>query len=98
MVLGLIIGLIIGYFVFGRSSGSKKYRNLLTNLFVAGRIRQLAKEKGISISKEYKSFKTFYRKVKIDNQSLDNQIEEEIQHDLIKETDDFIEDIKEDKK
>lgn len=98
MVLGLIIGIVIGYVIFGRSSGSKKYRTLLTNLFVAGRIRQLAKEKGISIAKEYKAFKTFYRRVKVDNQSLDTQIEEEIQHNLIKDTEDFLEDIKEDKK
>lgn len=97
MILGLIIGIVIGYLIFAKATGSDKYRKLLTNLFVAGRIRQLASDKDISISKEYKAFKSFYRKIKIDKQSLDNQIEEELQHDLL-DTEDLIEDIEEDKK
>jgi hypothetical protein len=82
LFIGILIGLLLGYGL-SKASGSSDYRKLLTNLFVAGKIRKLASEKNISLAKEYKVFKSFAKRNKASQLSLDNQIEEELKNELL---------------
>ena len=63
-------------------SRSKRYRKMMTDLFVAGRIKQLAKEKEIDIAEEYESFKKWLKKERIVNEELDTTIERDLQEKL----------------
>ncbi len=58
---------------------TKKYRQDLSNLYVAAKIREVAGKENINISEEYESFKKWRKKDKMETQSLDTTIEEELQ-------------------
>ena len=63
--------------VFG-SRKTKEYRKDLTNLYVAGRIKQIALKDGINISDEYECYKQFIKKKNMERWDLDDTIEEEL--------------------
>ena len=63
-------------------SKSKRYRKFLADMFVAGRIKQLAEDKGIDISEECEEFKRFLKKQRLDCQDLDNVVEEELKEEI----------------
>jgi len=58
---------------------SYTYRKVLTDLYVAGRIRQLATEDKIDLTIENELFKKYCKKQRIEEQDLDNTIEEDMQ-------------------
>lgn len=61
-------------------SKTKKYRQSLSDLYVAAKIRTLAKADDLSLEDEYESFKAWAKKEKIEykDYSLDSTIEEEL--------------------
>lgn len=61
---------------------TRKYRRALADLFVAGRIKQLAKDKDIELDKEFEDFKAYLSNNEMYNQSLDNAIESDLQEEL----------------
>ena len=65
-------------------SKSRKYREELSNLYVAGRIRQLAVEDKIDLKNEESLFKDYCHKQRIREQSLDETIETELQEKIAK--------------
>ena len=92
-LVGLMGLLLIVYVIVALIQGTKtrQYRKVLTDLFVAGRIRQLAADKKIEIADEYENFKAWNKKQQMYNiYNLDNAIEQE----LIEET--GIEELKKD--
>jgi len=63
---------------------ARGYRKTLTDLYVAAKIRQLSEEDGLDLVGEYESFKAWTKKQRIESQSLDNTIEEELQERINK--------------
>jgi len=95
MTYSLILDVFIGYaliivvvflMVSLIPSKTKKYRREITDMYVAGRIRQLAKKDSIDLEEEYKVFKQYYKKHRIETQALDNTIEETLQNEIIDDT------------
>ena len=58
---------------------SYTYRKVLADLYIAGRIRQLATEDKIDLTIENELFKKYCKKQRIEEQDLDNTIEEDMQ-------------------
>lgn len=58
---------------------SRGYRKTLADLYVAAKIRMLSKEDGLDLAEEYEAFKAWTRKQRIEVQSIDATIEEELQ-------------------
>ena len=81
---GLLVGFIFGSVLvaillsLGSAGKTKRYRKDLTNLYVAGRIRQIAEKDNINISDEYEVFKKYLKKNKMEDWDLDVSIEEEL--------------------
>ena len=57
---------------------SQRYRKLLTDMFVAGKIKKLAKEESINLADEEKNFNLWLKKKRLDYLDLDRTIEEEM--------------------
>jgi hypothetical protein len=59
---------------------SYKYRKIITDMYVAGSVRKLAKEDGVSIEEEFETFKKFDKKSKRSESllDLDRAIEEDL--------------------
>ena len=79
MVVGIFI-LIGAIFVPRRT---KRYRKCLTDLYVAGRIRQIAAKDNISFSDEFENYKKFIKNQKMEDWDLDVTIEEELKDKII---------------
>jgi len=82
ILFGLL--LLIGLFVF-LPRRTKDYRKDLTNLYVAGRIRQIAEKDGINLSDEYETYKQFIKKRKMEDWDLDLVIEDELKEKIMEE-------------
>ncbi len=87
MMVGLLIVILAIIAVAVMPRKTKNYRKDISNLYVAGRIRQIASKNGISIADEYDTYKKWVKKLRIEDQSLDNTIEESLQSQI---TDDYL--------
>ena len=80
--MGVAIFIIFAAFFFfppGNPAKSKHYRKYIVNLYVAGRVRQLAKKDNVDLKEEEKRFlkyESFGDKKRIND--LDEQIEAEL--------------------
>lgn len=83
----LLTLLISGFFNLIKPSKSKNYRELITDMYVAGTVRKLATEDKVSLEDEYKAFQKFERKRKSEDKSLDSQIETTLKEKVIERTD-----------
>lgn len=72
------LGLLVIFYVFEKTK-TKKYREDLSNLYVAAKIRDVAGKEGVNLAKEYEAFKKWRKKDNIENKSLDYTIEAELQ-------------------
>lgn len=72
------LGLFVILYVFEKTK-SRRYREDLSNLYVAAKIREVAGKEGINLAQEYESFKKWRKKDNIENKSLDCTIEAELQ-------------------
>ena len=79
MVVAFLLIILLAIAI-GRKSRS--YRKELADLYVAGRIKQLAKEDSIDLVEEYESFKKWCKKQKIGDQDLDTTILEDLQEKI----------------
>ena len=77
----LLIGL---YHSSNKPRKSKDYRRLLTDLYVAGKIRLFAKEDGISFVDEEENFNKWLKKQRLKEVPLDVSVEEELQEKIAK--------------
>ena len=85
MILGLALAGLLFIIFYGHSRKTKEYRKDITNLYVAGRIRQIADKDGINISDEYEVYKQFIKKRKMEDWDLDVTIEEELKDKIMEE-------------
>ena len=90
-MLDLIILVILVYILIillrGGGRRSRGYRKTLTDLYVVAKIRKLSKDEGLDLVEEYESFKAWLKKRRIETQSLDDTIEEDLQHKVSKKPD-----------
>lgn len=63
-------------------SNSEQYRESMTNMYVVGKIKQLAEEDKIDVVKEYDDFQLWSKKLSLKRQTLDETIEEELQEKI----------------
>ena len=77
--------LFIGLFIIGAAvvsllwpRKSQEYRKLLTDMFVAGKIKLLAKADDINLADEEKNFNRWLKKQRLEYVDLDRVIEEEL--------------------
>lgn len=69
---------------------SEEYRKLLADMFVVGKIKQLATEEKINLLEELKEFAKIMKANKIRHEDLDNTIERELQEKISKSGDDLL--------
>ncbi len=67
--------------IFGPSK-SKAYRQDLSNMYVAGKIKQIAEKDDIDLDKEFLEFARITKNKKIDMEALDTTVERELQEKL----------------
>lgn len=79
VAIALIALIVCAYFA---PSQSKRYRQDLTNMYVAGKIKQLAEKDDIDINAEFLQYAKITKNKKIDFESLDSTIERELQEDI----------------
>ena len=78
--IGFLVALVLFgvlYICFGRRS--RDYRKTLADLYVAAKIRFLAKEDGLDLNEENENLKKWNKKRRMETQQLDVTIEEELQ-------------------
>lgn len=61
---------------------SQTYRKLLTDMFVAGKIKLLAKKENINLADEEKNFNLWCKKKRLEFLDLDRAIEEEMKEKI----------------
>lgn len=79
LLLIFVVLFLIVMIVFS-TRRSKAYRRETADLYVAGRIKQLAQKDGIDLAKELEDFKRWSKNRKIESRdyNLDDTIEEEL--------------------
>jgi len=83
-VLGAVAGLIMVIAVIaliasiiswiGRTTRSKDYRTLISDMFVAGKVRQIAEEEKVDLEAELKTFKTWQKKDYLKGTDIDTTV------------------------
>jgi len=76
----LIIVLVLSSIIM--SSKSRKYRKFLADMFVAAKIRKLAKTEELDLVSEADSFKLWSKKERLEYTDLDNSIEDELKEKI----------------
>lgn len=80
LIFSILVGLIIfmvGFELFIPRK-SQEYRKTLMDMYVAAKIKVLAKEDGLDIAEEFESFKKWKKKQNLGDKDLDNVIEGEL--------------------
>ena len=79
--LGLAFCLMLAYAVLGPSR-SKLYRQSLADMYVAGKIKQIAKKEGLDLNEEFLEFAKITKNKRIDMEALDTTVERELQEKI----------------
>lgn len=66
--------------------GAKEYRNLLSDMYVVGMVKKLAKKDDVDLLVELKELDKISKKGKIELRSIDRVVEEELKQKLAKVT------------
>ena len=80
LVVGSIALLLIVGFVgtimswIAKSAKSKDYRTLISDMFIAGKVRLIAEEEKVDIDAEFKRFRRWEKKASVKELSLDSVI------------------------
>jgi len=86
-IVGITVYVLL--FLFGvmliTPSRTRRYRKELSDLYVAGRIKQIAKKDNIDLDEELKSYRLYRKKRNIESSNLDNTIEEDLQDKIVDE-------------
>ena len=85
LLIGVCLGYVLCYFLFKLDSKTKGYRKDVTNLYVAGKVRQIADKDGINISDEYEMYKKFLKKKNMEEWDLDVSIEEDLKDKIVED-------------
>jgi len=81
LIMAFIFGmLLLESLVF--PSKSKQYRQTLADMYVAGKIKQIADKDGINLNAEFLEFAKVTKNKKIDFEALDSTVERELQEKI----------------
>lgn len=69
-----------------RGTNSTKYRRMMSDLYIVGKIKQFAKEDNVNLIEEMRDFAKYLKVKKIDEEALDKTIERELQEKVSKST------------
>jgi hypothetical protein len=78
----LIVLLVFSILVDKVFTKSREYRKLLADMFVAGKIKQIAAKEGLDLIKELSDYAKFMKAKHIDYEALDNTVERELQEKI----------------
>jgi hypothetical protein len=81
LTLSLILLFLV--FVVFEKRKSKTYREVLADMYVASRIKQLAEEDKLDLVAEFESFKNWAKKRRLEEMSLDNAVEEDLKERVV---------------
>ena len=84
ILMAFIIVLVVLYLV--NPSRSKKYRELLTDLYVSGKIRQFADEDKVDLDVEKLNFERYSKNQLLTDKGLSKVIEEDLKEKVIEKT------------
>jgi len=62
---------------------SQHYRKLLADMYVAGKIKILAKKENINLAEEEKNYNLWCKKKRLEYKDLDNAIEEDMKEKIV---------------
>ena len=98
IVIILITIMFLVWFIRLVLPASKRYRELLTNLYVAGTIKKIAEQDGIDLIKEMKEYCSVIKKAdNLNKKALDNIVERELNQEITERFEKSKEQIKEKK-
>ena len=80
-LIGLGILGLIAYELLGPSK-ARKYRQDLSDMYVVGKIKQIAKKEGLDLNAEFAEFAKITKNKKIDYEALDSTVERNLQEKL----------------
>jgi hypothetical protein len=88
LAVALIFGLVL-LRIASIPSKTNKYRRKLVDLYIAGKVRILAKKESIDLDEEYKVFQKYQKEKFLDEDGarLDEVIEQEVSEEYIDEQD-----------
>jgi len=83
VILGIALLIVLLSLVFGPSK-SRTYRKFLVDMYVAAKVKHLAKKDNLDLAVEAIDFKLWRKKEKLTetNMGLDNSVEEELKEKL----------------
>ncbi len=83
-LIPIIFLFFIGLFILDRFgiSKSKQYRQSLADMYVVGKIKQIAKNDDIDLMDEFSEFAKVTKNKKIDFEALDATVERELQEKI----------------
>jgi len=83
LFMGFLLGLLIAAVTSGSHHKSKVYRKYLTNLLVAGKIKQIAERDKVDMAEVELDFLKFLKQSKRDRmEELDSMIEQDINTEI----------------
>jgi len=82
----MLFAFICLIFCLCNSSKSKQYRELVSDMYVAGVVKKFAKEDGVDLEIEYKEFKKWEKKSKMSDKNLDSAIEANLKDKVSEKT------------
>jgi len=83
IVLGVVCIVVCSVFI---PTYNRKYRRIITDLYIVGKVRQFADNEKIDLNEEWNRFITFCKKRKISDEDLDKTIERDIQEKIADES------------
>jgi hypothetical protein len=81
----LMVMLFLDWFISKIQKKTKDYREDLTNLYVAGKIKNIASKDDVDLEKETKEFRKFTKLMSSSYKQLDNVVEEEMKESIQKD-------------
>lgn len=93
-VLILFVGLFCFLATLCSTSKSKKYRELITDMYVSASIRKYAQEDKLSLDEELKNFKRWENKQKLEMKELDCAVEAKLKDKISDKVDKELESMK----
>ncbi len=64
---------------------SKRYRELLSDMYVAGKVKQIAKKDDIDLVKELKDYTSFIKKTNLNLKEISKVVEEELNEKIVED-------------
>lgn len=72
-----LVVIVFGFMSLFSTRKTKKYRQKLVDMYIAATVRKLAKDEGLDLDEEYKTFIKESKKKHLSEKNLDDVIEEE---------------------